>query len=110
MTADSPRLSRAWPTVGLLWFVAFSNFLARMLPTTMHNSIVAAIPMSEAQFGLLTSALFVGYGLINPVGGYLGDRYSRRWVIIGSMAIWSVITWITSYTRTFEQLLVLRFL
>ncbi len=107
-TTDSELPSHAWRVVVLLWFVAFCNFLARLLPTTMHGSLVAAIPMTETQYGLLTASLFWTYGLVSPFGGFLADRFGRSRVIITSMFVWSVITWLTSYARTFEQLLILR--
>lgn len=108
MTPGSPTPSRAWLVVILLWFVVFSNYLARLLPTTMHGSLVAAIPMSEAQFGLLTSALFWSYGLMSPFAGFLADRFSRSRLILVSMFLWSAITCLTSYARTFDELLILR--
>ncbi len=105
----SPRPSaRAWLVVVLLWFVVLSNYFARLMPTSMHGSLVAAIPMTEAQFGLLTSCLMWTYGLMSPLAGFLADRFSRSRVIIFSMFLWSAVTWLTAYTKTFEQLLILR--
>jgi MFS family permease len=98
----------AWRIVVLLWFTVLSNYLARALFTTMHGSIVTAIPMSEAQFGLLTSSLLLTYGVASPFAGFLSDRFNRSRVIVGSMLLWSIATWLASYCRTFEQLVVLR--
>ena len=47
----SPR-SMAWLIVGLLWVVAALNYLDRIMVTTMRDSLTAAIPMTDAQFGL----------------------------------------------------------
>jgi MFS family permease len=94
--------------VVLLWFTVLSNYLARALFTSMHGSIVAAIPMSEAQFGLLTSSLLLTYGVASPFAGFLSDRFKRSRVIVGSMLLWSITTWLASYCRTFQQLVVLR--
>ena len=103
-----PSPARAWLVVALLWFVVCSNFLARLMLTTMHGSILASIPMTETQFGLLTSILLCTYGLVSPFAGFLADRFGRSRVIIVSMFTWSTITWLTSYAKSFEQLLILR--
>jgi MFS family permease len=94
--------------VALLWFTVLSNYLARALFTSMHGSIVAAIPMSEAQFGLLTSSLLLTYGIASPFAGFLSDRFNRSRVIASSMLLWSIATWLASYCRTFDELIVLR--
>jgi MFS family permease len=100
--------ARAWIIVALLWGTVLSNYLARALFTTMHGSLVAAVPMTEAQFGLLTSSLLWTYGLASPVAGFLADRFRRSRVIMTSMLLWSITTWLTSYARSFDQLVVLR--
>ena len=100
--------ARAWLTVAMLALAGCSNYLTRTMLTTMHGSIVQAIPMTETQFGLLTSAFLWIYAFVSPVGGFLADRYSRRRVIVISIFSWSIITWITSYATTFRELLVLR--
>src|ERR1700722_12387510 len=110
MKPDAPLLPRAWLTVGRLWCEACVNLVARNMITTMHGSLVAAIPMSEAQFGLLTSAFMCVYGAMSPFAGFLSDRFGRTRVILTALLTWSVITWLTSYAVSYPQLLVMRIL
>jgi N-acetylneuraminic acid mutarotase/predicted MFS family arabinose efflux permease len=65
-------------------------------------------PMTNAHFGLLTSIFLWVYAFCSPFGGYLADRFSRSRVIIGSLLIWSVVTWLTGHTHSFSQLLCAR--
>ncbi len=106
---SSTRLTRgAWIAVGLLWVVACLNYLDRVMLTTMRESIVSSIHMTEAQFGLLTSVFLWVYGILSPVAGFLADRFNRAHVIIGSLIAWSGVTWLTGHATTFEQLLAAR--
>ncbi|MBN8822352.1 MULTISPECIES: MFS transporter [unclassified Spirosoma] len=97
-----------WVVVALLCVVGCLNYLDRMMITTMRLSIVESIPMSEAQFGLLTSLFLWIYGLLSPLSGFLADRFSRSKVIIISLFVWSLVTLMTSYVTTFEGLLLTR--
>jgi len=110
MTIERNLPSRAWLTVGLLWFIGLLNYLDRVMITTMRGSIVAEIPMTEAQFGLLTAAFLWTYGLLSPFAGFLADRYSRSRVIVISLFSWSLVTWLTAHATTYGQLLATRML
>src|ERR1700722_6478603 len=100
MTMSSTSMSAAWLCVALLWLVACLNYLDRIVLTTMHASIVEAIPMTDAQFGLLTTVFLWVYGALSPFAGFLADRFSRRAVIIGSLFAWSAVTWLTGRAQT----------
>lgn len=100
--------SYAWLVVGLLWVVAMLNYLDRLTITTMRDSIKADIAMTDAQFGLLTSLFLWVYAFCSPLAGYLADRFSRTRVIVGSLFVWSLVTWLTGHCRTVEQLLAAR--
>jgi len=108
MSLLSHPLAQAWLMVGLLWFVACLNYLDRVMITTMRASLVGAIPMSDAQFGLLTSVFLWGYALLSPFAGFLADRFSRSRVVLCSLFVWSAVTWLTGHAQTFNQLLVAR--
>jgi MFS family permease len=98
----------AWIAVALLWLAGGSNYLTRTMLTTMRGSVLQDIPMTDAQFGLLTSAFLWFYAFASPFGGFLADRFSRRLVVIISIFIWSSLTLVTAYARTFEQFIALR--
>lgn len=100
----------AWLTVALLFFIGALNYLDRIMITTMRSSIIDSMPMTEAQFGLLTSAFLWTYGILSPFAGFLADKFNRSRVVIFSLFIWSLITWLTAYSQTFGQLLASRIL
>ena len=107
---SSPPAFRAWLVVALLAVVGCLNYLDRVMLTTMRTSLVEAIPMTDAQFGLLTSAFLWVYAVVSPLGGFLSDRISRTKVIVGSLFLWSAVTWMTAHATTFNELLLTRIL
>jgi MFS family permease len=105
---DAHLPSRAWLVVALLCVVGCLNYLDRVMLTTMRESLTQAIPMEDAEFGLLTSVFLWVYGALSPFAGFLADRISRSRVITGSLFLWSLTTWLTSQATTVDQLLATR--
>lgn len=104
---DKPTFA-AWLALGLLCVVGCLNYLDRVMITTMRGSILEEIPMTEAQFGLLTSLFLWVYGLLSPLTGFLADRFNRSRIIIVSLLVWSIVTWLTAHATTFNELLITR--
>ena len=100
----------AWIVVAILWFVSMLNYLDRLLIASMRDPIKESIPMTDAEFGLLTSVFLLVYAILSPLGGYLADRFSRKWVILISLLIWSVITLLTGFATNYTELLTTRVL
>lgn len=108
MLTPSPSLSRtAWLIVVLLMPVALLNYLDRQMLAAMKYSVMADIPSigSEANWGRMLGQFKWVYAFLSPIGGYVADRFSRRFTICGSLFIWSAVTWWTGHVTTFGELL-----
>lgn len=53
--------------------------------------------ISDTQIGLLTTIFVLSYMILSPIFGYLGDRYSRKLIIAGGIAFWSLSTLASSF-------------
>lgn len=77
---------------------------------------VAVIPMGEefhlnaSQTGLLISIFFVSYSLMQPLGGWMTDKFGARIMITVSLFSWSLFTLMTGLAWSFLTLLLVRFL
>ena len=99
-----------WIVVGLLWAVALLNYLDRQMLATMREHIaidIAELQSAEA-FGALMGIFLWIYAIVSPFAGTLGDRLSRKWLIIGSLAVWSTVTFLMGSCTTLSQLKWLR--
>jgi len=97
----------AWAVVALLWPVVMLNYLDRQMVSTIRASIRADIPSiaNDQDFGTLMAVFMAVYALLSPVGGYIADRFNRRWTVIGSLFVWSAVTWATGHAQTYSQML-----
>ena len=99
-----------WLIVALLSVVAFLNYLDRQMLSTMQTAIgVDITELQQAQnFGRLM-AIFLGvYAIVSPFAGSIADRLSRKWLIVGSLGVWSMVTLLMGHCQTFSQMYWLR--
>ena len=99
-----------WVVVGLLWVVALLNYMDRQMLSTMQEAMkadIAELNRAEA-FGALMAIFLWIYGLVSPFAGIVADRVSRKWLVIGSLFVWSTVTFLMGYATTFHELYWLR--
>ena len=99
-----------WLLVILLSGVALLNYLDRQMIATMRPSMqIDIIDLQQAtNFGRLMAIFLWVYGAMSAFSGIIADRINRKWLIVGSLFIWSAITFLMGQAQTFDQLYVLR--
>ena len=99
-----------WLVVFMLWFVALLNYLDRQMLTTMRPSMMVDIQelVSAENFGRLMAIFLWIYAFMSPISGVIADKLNRKWLIVGSLFVWSSVTLLMGYANTFNQLYVLR--
>ena len=99
-----------WIVVGLLWVVALLNYMDRQMLSTMRESMQIDISELESavNFGRLMAIFLWIYGCVSPFAGAVADRVSRKWLIIGSLGVWSTVTLLMGHCTTFGQIYWLR--
>ena len=108
--ATSKVSTYAWAVVALLWPVALLNYLDRQMVATIRASIRADIPSiaNDQEFGTLMAVFMWVYAFLSPLGGFVADKFNRRWTVIGSLGVWSAVTWATGHATTYSQMLCFR--
>lgn len=99
-----------WIVVGLLWVVALLNYMDRQMLSTMKPSMMIDIAelQTAANFGRLMAIFLWIYGIMSPFAGMIADRVNRKWLIVGSLFVWSAVTLAMGYAENFTQLYWLR--
>ncbi|MEY4336609.1 MAG: hypothetical protein RLZZ45_1528, partial [Bacteroidota bacterium] len=100
----------AWLLVFMLSGVALLNYMDRQMIATMRPAMQLDITelQQASNFGRLMAIFLWVYGAMSAFSGIIADRLNRKWLIVTSLFIWSAITFLMGYAKTFDQLYVLR--
>jgi len=98
----------AYRLLALLSAINLVNYMDRYLLAPVVPAVRAELQITNAQAGALVTAFFLVYMLAAPVVGWLADRYPRKLLIAGGVALWSVATWLSGWAPTYGWLLASR--
>jgi MFS transporter, Spinster family, sphingosine-1-phosphate transporter len=97
-----------WVVVVVMWLIACLNYTDRMTIFSVFPVLQKEMGLSNIGLALIGSSFLWVYAVFSPVGGYLGDRFPRRRVILGSLVLFSLITFATGLARSGNELVALR--
>jgi MFS family permease len=93
----------------LLLVVYISNYADRQILNVLAVQIMADLKIGNTEFGFLSGLSFaLFYATLGIPIAMLADRFSRKWILIGSMIVWSVMTTVCGMAQGFWQLALAR--
>src|SRR5438552_9913891 len=104
-------LSRHRSTVGfvLLYLAYVISYVDRAAISLALAQIGKDFNLQASDLGIVISAFFLGYAAMQVPGGWLADRIRSKYVVIGTILMWSVFTVTTSFAWSLLSLIAIRF-
>jgi MFS family permease len=94
--------------VAFMWFAYFLNYCDRQAVFAMFPVLQSDLGLTDRQLGLTGSIFLWVYGIGCPLAGQIADKYSKRVLVVVSLAIWSLVTVGTGLATSAFILLALR--
>ncbi len=84
------------------------NQADRQVFNTVLPAIRDSLNLTDTSVGLIATVFNLFYALLVPIGGWVGDRLSKKWVCTVSLIFWSIATLFTGYANGFIMLVLMR--
>ena len=86
-----------WIMLALLSCAFFFHQADRVLFGLLTIPIQDDLHLTDLQIGFVNTSLFCTLAVTTPIAGFLGDRFSRKWIITISLLFWSLMTACTGF-------------
>lgn len=107
-TAQGLLIQRRWLMAILLFLAGLINYFDRTIISVALPVIAADLHLGPARMGVLLSAFFWSYALMQIPIGWLSDRYNMRWLYAGCFALWSFTCGLTGLASSLVVMFALR--
>ncbi len=97
-----------WEVLVLLWVAYFVNQADRQVFNVVLPLIRDDLHLSDFQVGSIATAFNLVYALLVPLAGYIGDVFSKKWIITLSILFWSIATMFTGLSNGVIMLVIMR--
>ena len=97
-----------WEVLLLLWMAYLLNQADRQVFNTVLPAIRDALNLTDTSIGLIATIFNLCYAVMVPLGGWVGDKFSRKWVVTIAILFWSVATMFTGLATGVIMLILLR--
>jgi sugar phosphate permease len=103
------------PSTGVVGFVllylAFCiSYIDRAAISIALGQIGKDFDLQASDLGIVISAFFLGYAVMQVPGGWLADRIGSKSVVIATIAMWSLFTVTTGLAWSLLSLIAIRFI
>ena len=91
------KLPSKWEVTALIWVAYFLNQADRQVFNVVLPQIRDGLGLTDSDMGLIATAFNLFYAVLVPLGGIIGDRYSRKWILTLCILFWSIATMFTGW-------------
>ncbi|WP_338470993.1 MFS transporter [Niallia sp. XMNu-256] len=94
----------------VLYFGWIISYIDRTVISLAIVQIGEDLTLDASKLGIVLSAFFMGYALMQIPGGWLADRFGSRKVIVAAVIAWSIFTALSGLAWSLTSLILIRFL
>jgi MFS family permease len=109
-TAPPTRVGIAgWWALFVLTFLSIIGIFAHYMMSMLVGDMKSDLGLSDFQMGIAMGPAFgLVYAIAGVALGWMADRYSRRWVLFGGIALFGMAHALTGFVTSFVALVGLR--
>jgi len=97
--ASTGMTKSQWFAISILTFINLINYMDRYTIAGILGDVQVYFNITDGYCGALQTVFVASYMVVAPIFGYLGDRYSRRWLMALGVSIWVVAVLAGSFAK-----------
>jgi len=105
---QAPRSKVRWLVAGLMWSAIAINYIDRTVLSAAAPHLQSEFHLGAMEMGIVMSAFFWSYSLLQLPAGMLADRFGQKLVLGMAVFWWSLATAVTGLATGFKSLVALR--
>jgi ACS family glucarate transporter-like MFS transporter len=102
------RSNMRWYVAAMMWAAIAINYIDRTVLSAAAPRIQSEFHLSPVQMGVVLSAFFWSYALLQLPAGFLADRFGQKKTLGLAVLWWSLATAVTGFATGFKSLIGLR--
>jgi len=103
-TAHLPTLGGKYFALTVLFLMNLLNYVDRYSFFAAGTHIQNELGINDFQYGVLGASFMIVYTIVSPAMGWMGDRFNRKLLIAGGVALWSLATVGTAFSRNYAEM------
>ena len=97
-----------WTILFILWLLYVINYFDRISVLIFLPYIQKDLNLTPVEVGWLGSIFFLGYAIAQMTAGFLTDKIGPKKTMNIAIWVFTAVTFLTGFVRTFSQFIVLR--
>ncbi|XP_021357879.1 protein spinster homolog 1-like isoform X3 [Mizuhopecten yessoensis] len=89
---DSISNATAYGSVSILLCINLLNYMDRYTVAGVLKDIQDFYGLENSEDGLIQTVFVLTYMVFSPIFGFLGDRYTRKYIMAGGIFFWATVT------------------